>query len=47
MKNKHKFIKIIGPQGLNGANGNAYYISIWTKVTQVSDVAHGPLAMLL
>jgi hypothetical protein len=22
---------------------NAYYISTWTKVTQVSDVAHGPL----
>jgi hypothetical protein len=25
---------------------NAYYISTWTKVTQVSDVAHGPLVLL-
>jgi hypothetical protein len=22
---------------------NYYYISVWVKVTQVSDVAHGPL----
>jgi hypothetical protein len=27
----------------NGANGNAYHISICVKITQVSDVAHGPL----
>ena len=36
-------IKIMGPQRSNGVNGNAYYISIWVKVTQVSNVAHGPL----
>jgi hypothetical protein len=35
----------MGARGLNGANGNGilYYISIKAKVTQVSDVAHGPL----
>jgi hypothetical protein len=32
---------IMGPRESNGAN--AYYISTWTKFTQVSDVAHGPL----
>jgi hypothetical protein len=38
-----------GPWGSDGANGNEMHIwywkniSIWAKVSQVSDVAHGPL----
>jgi hypothetical protein len=38
-----------GPRGLDGANGNEMHIwywkniSIWAKVSQVSDVAHEPL----
>jgi hypothetical protein len=31
----------MGPREANG--GNEIHISIWAKVTQVSDVAHGPL----
>jgi hypothetical protein len=42
-------VKIIAPLGSDGANGNEMHIwywkniSIWAKISQVSDVAHGPL----
>ena len=39
----------MGPRASNGANGNEvhYHISMWAKVTQVSDVAHGPLVLFM
>jgi hypothetical protein len=37
----------MSPRGSNGTNGNAYHISIWVKVTQVSDVAHVSLVIVI
>jgi hypothetical protein len=36
----------MGSRGSSEGNGNSYYISIWTKVIQVNDVAHGPLVVV-
>jgi hypothetical protein len=34
---------MMGPRGSNGGNEMHSVFFIWAKVTQVSDVAHGPL----
>jgi hypothetical protein len=46
-------VKLIAPIGSDGANGNEMHIynigkniSILAKVTQVSNVAHGPLVKI-